>query len=130
MNYRHGDLALIGIDRLPEYLIQSPTMTLMTGRGGNHHMAGSGKVYLKSDNQQCNEWGGKALVNLGATGIDKPESIDHIGYFSAPRGCELYHPDHGENVEKGTRVAEIDDGFYALLKQMEDTNDGMKPVVD
>ena len=46
-NIRHGDLSLIGIEKLPGGLVASDTKVLMVGSGGNNHIITEGTVYLK-----------------------------------------------------------------------------------
>ena len=107
MNIRHGDLAFIGIDKLPEGLkLLSDSKVLMQGSGGHDHKYDNGEFYPKKENDFI------------------------IGYFVA-KETTLYHPDHGEKVDGSElRTAKIPDGFYELRRQNEETNDGMKPVLD
>ena len=101
-NYRHGDLALIGIEKLPEGMVATKTKVLMEGSHGNAHTINKGKVYLKDANEYV------------------------FGYLEA-KGTILSHAEHGEGKEK---VARIEDGVYELRKQQEKTHEGMKPVID
>jgi len=107
MNYRHGDLALIRIDKLPKELIVSKENVLLIGSGGNPHTFTGGKFY--------------------------PSQGDNfvIGYFVAEKKCVLYHTEHGKAI-KGKKLleAKIAEGTYELRRQCEDTNSGMKKVED
>ena len=105
MNYRHGDLALIGIKTLPKGLHKSDSRVLMVGSGGHAHSFDKGEF---------------SPANNGVV----------IGYL-VTNNTTLYHPEHG-TVIKGNnlREAPIADGVYELRRQFEDTHDGMKPVVD
>jgi hypothetical protein len=106
-NYRHGDLALIGIKELPQGLKKSTSKILMTGSGGNHHKYDVGEFYPIKQ---------QGLV---------------VGYFVATSKTKLYHPEHGKKIKgKEQREAKIEVGIYELRKQQEDTHTGMKPVVD
>ena len=106
-NYRHGDLSLIGIKRLPKDLKESKTDVIMTGSGGHDHTVAKAVLYLKKSGDFI------------------------VGYMEAKKDCKLFHPEHGIKVEgKALREAEIDLGFYELRKQCEDTNEGLKPVID
>lgn len=106
MNYRHGDLGLISIDKLPEGLTASKSKVLMTGSGGNDHIFTEGIFYPHGDGQT-------------------------VGYFVAVEGAKLLHPDHGEAIKgQKLREATIKSGIYKAVKQIEDTHTGMKPVVD
>lgn len=105
-NYRHGDLALIGIKKLMENLKKSNSKVLMKGSGGNNHSFDNGKFY------PCEK------------------DIFVFGYFVA-ENTTLFHIDHGKKVEgKRLRQAKIANGVYELRKQNEDTHEGMTPVVD
>ena len=107
-NYRHGDMALIGINELPAGLNKSASKVLMTGSGGNHHTYDKGEFYPVD--------GGGRFV---------------IGCFVAADATKLYHPEHGEKVKgKKLREAKIAAGVYEIRKQQEDTHEGMKPVID
>lgn len=111
-NYRHGDLGLFEITDLPKGLKQSASKILMTGSGGHHHIFDHGQFYPKTDN---------ARVQNGTV----------VGYFVANNRTKLFHPEHGKVVKgRELREAKIQAGIYELRKQVEDTNDGMKPVVD
>ncbi len=105
-NYRHGDLALCGIDKLPDNLEQTKTNVLMEGKTASHRFK-NGTVYLKEVNEHI------------------------FGYFVATKDTVLLHVDHGETV-KGTKTkeAKILKGVYELRRQTEDTNEGLKPVID
>ena len=102
---RHGDLALIKVDALPEGLQPAATQTLMQGSGGNNHDVKNGTVYLKAVDQFV------------------------FGYLVAADGCQLLHPDHGGG--KGQiKTAKLPAGVYELRRQFEQTHDAMKPVID
>jgi len=107
MNYRHGDLGLVGVKSLPKGLKESKTEEIMRGSNNNSHSFSGGKLYLKQ----------------------KGDFV--IGYLKAGKGCKLYHIEHGK-VEKGKTLREvkIKEGVYELRRQCEDTNEGMKQVVD
>ncbi len=106
MNYRHGDLALVAIKELPTGLKKSKTRILMNGSGGNNHSIDNGIVYLKK--------------------ID-----DFVfGYLEA-KNTKLLHIEHGKKIkEKTLKEVKIEDGFYKLIRQQEQTHNGMRPVID
>lgn len=107
MNFRHGDLALIGVNKLPDGLEAAKSNVLMTGSGGNDHVVKNGAVYPVN---------GKPFV---------------IGYLVANGGAKLLHPDHGKAIKgNGLRSVSIPEGIYELRRQNEDTHTGMKPVID
>lgn len=103
---RHGDLALIEVEKLPEGLTASKSKVLMVGSGGNDHAFDKGTFYPHEDGQT-------------------------VGYFVAEEATTLLHPDHG-NIIKGQslREAHVPAGVYRAIKQVEQTHDGMKPVED
>ena len=49
--YRHGEILLLKIDKLPEGLEESKTKTLMVGSHGNSHTIDMGKIYLKKEDE-------------------------------------------------------------------------------
>ena len=105
-NYRHGDLALIGVDKLPNGLTISDDKVLLTGSHGHPHTYDVGEFYPHVNGQFI------------------------IGYLVAKK-TTLHHPEHGEAVAgKSLRPAEIADGIYELRHQHEQTHEGMHPVVD
>ena len=106
--YRHGDLALIGIEKLPsEHGVLSDSLIIMKGSHGNNHVVANSKIYLKNINEFV------------------------FGYIVAEKNCVLFHVEHGEKIPgKDFREAHIDSGIYELRKQCEDTHDGMRQVVD
>lgn len=108
---RHGDLALIKIEALPEGLVAGDTSTLMQGVNGNNHDFNGGVFY--------------------------PQAVgDHIiGYFEAHDGCILLHPDHfdktdKENTTRTVKTAPLPAGIYELRRQGEYKHEGMVPVID
>ena len=106
MNYRHGDLGLIGVGQLPEGLTASKSKVLMTGSGGNDHTFNVGTFYPNNDGQV-------------------------VGYLKAVDGTKLLHPVHGILVEgQKLREAVIWTGVYKCVRQGEQTHDGMRPVED
>lgn len=106
-NIRHGDLVLVGVDKLPAGLKASKSNVLMTGSGGNDHVVKGGTVYPVE---------GKPFV---------------IGYLVTNGRAKLLHPEHGTAVKgNGLRSVTIPAGIYELRRQVEDTHQGMRPVVD
>jgi hypothetical protein len=107
MNYRHGDLALKGIEELPEGLKAGKDKELMKGSHGNSHGFTDGVFYPKKTGQNV------------------------LGYFEAKEDCKLLHLEHG-CAAKGRKLkeTEIKVGIYEVRGQVEDTHAGMKPVVD
>ncbi len=104
-NYRHGDLALIGIEKLPEGLTKSDSKILMTGSHGNNHEFDNGEFYPKRVNDFI------------------------FGYFVS-NNTTLKHPDHGDKNINGFKYSKIVNKVYELRNQIEDTNEGMRKVED
>ena len=103
-NYRHGEIALIGIKKLPRGLKKTNTNVLMAGATGNSHAFDNGSVYF----------------------ITKTEENPYlIGYFVA-KNTNLLHPEHKDE----TGGAKIADGVYELRKQQEFTPEGLIPIID
>ena len=102
---RHGDLALVKVDKLPEGLTASTTRTLMQGVNKNNHDVHGGTVYLAEVDQFA------------------------FGYLVAGDNCTLIHPDHGAG--KGPlKTATLPAGVYELRRQFEETHEAFKPVID
>lgn len=98
--YRHGEVLLLKIDKLPENLTPSKEKVFMVGSHGNNHSIDNGVFYKKQE---------------GIT----------FGYLEA-KNTSLLHPEHSPKVGD----AKIQDGYYQLIKQVEYTPDGLIPVVD
>lgn len=106
---RHGEIGFTPIKKLPDDLIETKTNLIMKGSHNNDHTFTNGHLYLKNINQFI------------------------FGYFASDKDCTiLYHVEHGEEIGKKLREAKLPKKykFYELRKQHEDTNKGMKPVVD
>ena len=73
--YRHGEIVLEKIDKLPENLKEEKTNILVKGRTGNSHTFKGGKIYIKN--------------------------VDTFifGYFEA-KNTKLYHPEHSPDGAK------------------------------
>lgn len=98
--YRHGEIVLVKVDKLPKGLTLSKSKTLMVGSHNNSHTVSSGKIYFKKESEYV------------------------FGYLVA-KGTTLLHPEHGV---KGR--AKINDGVYQLIRQIEYTAQGLIPVKD
>lgn len=98
--YRHGEILLLKVNKLPKGLAQSESKIIMVGSHGNNHSIDTGKLYFKED---------------GAT----------FGYLIA-KNTKLFHPEHKE----ASGYCEIKDGIYQLIKQQEYTPDGLIHVID
>lgn len=99
-NWRHGDVALIGISKLPVSLKESNTNIFMSkGSGGHDHTFKGGKFYPKVKGNNV------------------------IGYIRA-KDTVLYHEEHSP---KGVPIA---NGVYEIRKQNEFTHEGLREVID
>ena len=103
-NYRHGDLVLEGIEKLPDNLQKTNTKILMTGSQNNPHSIDGGDVYFKGENEFV------------------------FGYLAA-KNTTLFHKEHGEG-KAAVKRAKIDDGIYRLRRQNEILHEGMRQVID
>ncbi|MDZ4228268.1 MAG: hypothetical protein U1E54_03405 [Candidatus Levybacteria bacterium] len=102
---RQGDLAFIKIQKLPVGLKKSDSnIILLSGSGGNAHSFTGGAFYPKVEGEFI------------------------IGYLKT-KDTVLLHKEHGEG--KGElKKAKIDDGLYAVRRQVEMTHEGMRQVID
>lgn len=99
--YRHGEIALRKINKLPKELTPANTNVFMRGSHGHDHSFDNGTLYLKQ--------------------VD-----DFVfGYLEA-KDTSLLHPEHSPKVGD----AKIEDGIYELRKQQEHTAAGLVPVID
>jgi hypothetical protein len=103
--YRHGEIALVKIDKLPEEIRPSDSEILMKGSHGHDHSFKGGIFYP----------------------FQKGEFV--FGYLVA-NGTVLFHPEHGEGGENKLKEAKLPDGIYELRKQHEHTPDGLKQIID
>jgi len=102
--YRHGEIALEPISKLPDNLTQSDTKILISGSHGNNHEIDNGKIYFKKEDSYV------------------------FGYLVA-KNTSILHSEHGEEGGK-IKKAYIPDGVYPLRKQQEFVNNELKPIVD
>lgn len=99
--YRHGEILLQKIDKLPKDLKASTSKVFMTGSHGHDHGIDNGVFYPKKEDDFT------------------------FGYLKA-KDTSLFHPEHGDKNGK----AKIKDGYYKLIKQNEYTPEGLVPVID
>lgn len=104
-NYRHGDLCLFGIKKLPKGLSKSKTNILLVGNTGNNHSFDNGIFYEKKEGEYI------------------------LGYFVA-KNTILRHLDHGDTKNGNVLEAKIEDGIYEVRGQVEKSHEGLKPVID
>lgn len=99
--YRHGEILLLKINKLPKGLTVSKTNIIMTGSHGNNHSIDTGKIYFKKEG-------------------------DFVFGYLVAKNTNLLHPEHKEKSGK----CPIKDGVYQLIKQNEFTPNGLIPVID
>jgi hypothetical protein len=103
-NYRWWEIALIWIDKLPTWLIETNTRTVEKGNSWHNHNIDNWKIYIIKNTE-----------NL--------EENDFIfGYLEA-KNTKLYHEEHW-------MWCIIADWFYEFTKQKEFTPNWLKIVVD
>jgi len=100
--YRHGEILLLKVDKLPDNLEKSDSKTIMVGSHGNPHSIDKGTLYFTKNSEDFT-----------------------FGYLVA-KATHLLHPEHSPKVGD----AKIEDGIYKLITQQEYTPDGLIPVVD
>lgn len=103
---RHGDLLLVEIKKLPNGLTENKTDVIMHGSNNNAHKAANCKLYLKEQGQFT------------------------IGYLTTGEKAHLLHKEHGKGKGEFKKAPLPANKTYELCRQVEDTHDGMKPVVD
>lgn len=99
--YRHGEVLLVKVEKLPKGLESSKEKVFMVGSHGNNHAIDNGKIYFKKEDEFV------------------------FGYLEA-KNTNLLHPEHKDK----SGGAKIEDGFYKLIKQQEFTPEGLVPVQD
>jgi len=102
--FRHGEIAFMKINELPEGLQKSDSKIIMKGSHGNDHSFDNGVLY------------------------PKPDSTYIFGFFEA-KNTTLYHSEHGIGDGK-LKTAKLPDGFYELRKQNEFINNELKQIID
>jgi len=110
-NIRHWDMALIGITKLPKWLKQTKSNIIMKGNEWNNHSFNTGKLYI-------------------TTPVEKLEEGKFVFGYLVAKSTTLLHPDHWVDNGTNTRTMKIPDGIYELRKQVEYTNEWLKPVID
>lgn len=100
-NYRHGEIVLKGIDKLPKGLELSKSKIIMVGSHGNNHSIDTGKLYFNKEG-------------------------DFVFGYLVAKNTNLLHPEHKEK----NKPCKIVDGYYQLIKQNEFTPSGLIPVID
>jgi hypothetical protein len=102
--FRHGEIAFVKINELPEGLQKSDSKIIMKGSHGNDHSFDNGVFYPKIDGSYI------------------------FGYLEA-KNTTLYHADHGKDGGK-LRTAKLPDGGYELRKQNEFINNELQQIID
>ena len=99
--FRHGEVGLLKVSKLPKGLKEANTKIFMTGSHGNNHSIDNGKLYFVKEDTYV------------------------FGYLVA-KNTNLIHSEHKDK----TGGAKIEDGIYQMLKQQEFTPNGLVPVID
>lgn len=105
--YRHGEILFVPVSSFPEGLEKADTDVIMNGSGGNDHKLVGGDIYFKNVDQFI------------------------FAYINAKKGHKLLHIEHGKLV-KGSSLKEcsLPVGLYEVRRQFENTNQGLKPIID
>lgn len=99
--YRHGEIILVKINKLPKGLKVSNSKELIIGSHSNSHTIDNGKIYFKKEGEYI------------------------FGYLVA-KNTSLLHSEHSPKVGD----AKIKDGIYELRKGVEFTPAGLVPIID
>jgi len=99
--YRHGEILLVKIDKLPKGLKVSESKVIINGSHSNAHTINNGKLYFAKEG-------------------------DFIFGYLVAKNTSLLHPEHSPKIGD----AKIKDGVYQLVKQNEFTPQGLIPVID
>lgn len=102
--YRHGEVLLLSVDKLPKGLELAKTNVFMVGSHGNNHSIDTGKLYFT-----------------------KPIEGDFTFGYLVAKSTSLFHPEH---QDPKTKNCPIKNGIYKLIKQQEFTPNGLVPVID
>jgi len=106
-NYRHGDMAIIGISSLPKNLKSSKSKILLqNGSGGHSHSFDNGIFYPDPKEYEEN---GLKIIQLG---------------FLKAKNTKLFHEEHSPKGGK------IENGIYQIRRQYESIHGIQKPVID
>lgn len=103
-NYRHWDVALIGVAELPSDIKESKTKVFLVGKN-NSHSIDMWKIYLLKDPNTLSE-------------------SEFLYWYIQAKNTKLLHSEHSNKWVK------IEDWFYALYKQKEETPNWFKLVID
>jgi hypothetical protein len=106
--YRHGELLFVVIKKLPKDLEELKTKTITRGSHNNPHTFENGKFYDKNGN----------------------DDQFAIGYFESLDGNKLFHAEHGNKQVGKLKECSLPVGVYQVCVQHEDTNEGMKQIID
>lgn len=101
---RHGDTALVKIDKLPDWLTKSKTRIFLAGKNNNHEIS-KGDLYITKDPNTLRD------------------NEFHYGYLVA-KDTKLLHTEHSKSG------ASIPDWIYELFKQKENINWNFRIVLD
>lgn len=109
---RQGDLTYIPDQenysvKIPDGLKKADTDVIIKGSGGHDHKVVDGEIYFQSSGQFT------------------------IGYLKANKKTKLLHAEHGNIVKgKALKEANLKEGIYEIRRQVEETHEGLRPVLD
>lgn len=110
--YRQGDLGYIPNQKnysveIPKNLKKADTDVIIKGSGGHDHKVINCEIYFKQSDQFM------------------------IGYLKANKEAKLLHAEHG-NIVKGRALKEanLPEMVYEIRRQVEETHEGLRPVID
>jgi hypothetical protein len=126
--YRHGEINLLPIEKLPDGLKLSDTKTVMQGSHKNSHLIDYGELYFKNVDQYI--FGYLVAKNTHLLHFEHGNICSVCGFDKL--GKEPICPKCQTNfvVEKKYRKAKLPNGVMELRKQLEHINNELKPVID
>lgn len=109
---RQGDLVYIPNQEnysvtIPSDLKKADTDVIIKGSGGHDHKVVNGEIYFKQSGEFV------------------------LGFLKANKNAKLLHAEHGVVVKgKTLKEADLPEGVYQIRRQVEETNEGLRPVLD
>ena len=127
-NYRHGEIGLFQIEKLPKGLKKSESKIIMQGSHGNSHSIDNGELYFKNVDNYI--FGYLVAKNTKLQHFEHGNICSVCGYDKLinTNTCSQCNTDFVK--EKKYRLAKINNGVFELRKQNEIVNSELKPVID
>lgn len=125
--YRHGEIALRPIEKLPEGLTKSGSKTIIQGSHGNSHTISAGDLYFKDVDIYV--FGYLKAKNTKILHLEHGNICSICCFDKLTSGvCPKCHTDFVK--ENKNREASLPNGIYELRKQQEFISSELEPVID